>query len=172
MTQTQLSRIPENKNFLQPTKFTFLFPTLPFLRYFVQSVNFPGVSTSGVTVNNPFSNTYRHGDTLNYDDLRISAYIDEDLRTWEETHKWLISLTTPGSFSEYVGNLDAGSLPYHDGILTLNTNANNQNIRVRFTNCHPTDLGGVSLDQTSDADITLTTEITFRYDQLLIERLS
>ena len=74
-----LTKIPENTSFLQPTRFSFLFPELPFLRYFCQSVSIPGVSTNAVSVETPFSNTFRHGDKLNYDGLNITAIIDEDI---------------------------------------------------------------------------------------------
>ena len=89
---------PENSSFLQPNKFTFSFPTLPFLKYFCQTVNIPGVSTSPVTVDNPFSNTYRHGDKLMYDQMNLSVIVDEDIRVWEETYNWLLALTFPSEF--------------------------------------------------------------------------
>jgi hypothetical protein len=120
-----LTQIPENTSILQTTKFTFVFPNLPFARYFCQSVSIPGVSTTEVTVTSPFANTYRHGDKLRYDIFSINAIVDEDLRVWEETYSWLKALTKPTNFGEYGKTIDPSKLLYYDAILTINTNANN-----------------------------------------------
>lgn len=170
-TASLLNKIPENTSLLQSTKFTFIIPELPFARYFLQSVSLPGVSTNPVTINTPFSSTYRHGDKLEYEGLTFNAIIDEDLRVWEETYKWLVSLTKPTKFSEYKKYYDDKASLYFDGILTLNTNANNPNIRIKFTNCHPVSLGAVQFSTTSNADTVLTADMNFRYDGFFIERL-
>ena len=166
-----LTKIPENTSFLQPTRFSFLFPELPFLRYFCQSVSIPGVSTNAISVETPFSNTFRHGDKLNYDGLNITAIIDEDIRVWEETYNWLVALTFPKNFTEYIRFYDEKKSPYHDGVLTINTNANIPNIRVKFTNCHPVSLGGINFDTKLDASTVITADISFRYDGFEITRL-
>ena len=162
---------PENSSFLQPNKFTFSFPTLPFLKYFCQTVNIPGVSTSPVTVDNPFSNTYRHGDKLMYDQMNLSVIVDEDIRVWEETYNWLVALTKPQSFTQYIRYHNKKEMVYHDAILTINTNANNPNIRFKFTNLHPISLGGVNFNVSDNANTTLTADIIFRYDYFELLRL-
>lgn len=172
MTNTSLlTRIPENTSFLQPTRFTFTFPELPFLRYFCQSVNLPGVSTNPVSIETPFSNTYRHGDKLQYDSLQISVIVDEDIRVFQETYNWLIALTFPKDFQEYIRFYDDKKSPYHEGILTINTNSNIPNIRIKFLNCHPISIGGINFDTKLDASAIVTTDITFRYDRFEITRL-
>ena len=57
MTTTPIARIPDNLSFLQTTKYTFIIPELPFARYFCQSVNLPGASTTEVAINTPFATT-------------------------------------------------------------------------------------------------------------------
>ena len=162
---------PENSSFLQPNKFTFSFPTLPFLKYFCQTVNIPGVSTSPVTVDNPFSNTYRHGDKLMYDQMNLSVIVDEDIRVWEETYNWLLALTFPSEFRQYYRNTNGKQTAYHDGILTINTNANNPNIRFKFVNCHPASLGGINFSVQESPQTIITADIIFRYDRFEIERI-
>jgi len=165
---------PQNTSILQSTKFTFLIPDKPFLKYFCQTVNIPSVSTTEVAVPTPFSTTYRHGDKLVFDAFTITAIMDEDLRVWEETYKWLKSLTRPQSYDEYARKTirDVQTPLYFDGYLTVNTNANNPNIRVKFHNCHPTSIGMVSFDTKVDADVIPTADFTFRYDLFEIERLT
>ena len=170
MTTTPIARIPDNLSFLQTTKYTFIIPDLPFARYFCQTVTLPGATTSEVAINTPFATTYRHGDTLAYESLTMTALVDEDLRVWEETFNWLVSLTKPTKFNEYVRNKPNKS-PYYDGVLTLNTNANLPNMRIKFTNCHPVSIGGLQFNTADSADTTPSFDITFRYDQFFIDRL-
>ena len=161
---------PENSSFLQAYKFTFSFATLPFLKYFCQSINMPGVSTSPVNIDSPFSSMYRHGDKLVFDQLNMTILIDEDLRVWEETFDWLQALTFPKEFSQYWRNSNGRKTAYHDGILTINTNANNPNMRVQFINCHPVSLGGINFSVQATAQEVITCDVTFRYDGYEIVR--
>ena len=167
--------VPENTSILQPTKFTFVIPDLPFARYFCQTVSLPGVSTSPVGIETPFSTTYYHGDKLVYDTFSINAIVDEELRVWEETYTWLTSLTKPERWAQYAKTEPSPKAPrdlYYDGVLTINTNANNPNIRVKFRNCHPISLGSIQFNTAETADTIPTADITFRYDRFEIERIN
>jgi hypothetical protein len=170
-TDTAITRIPENTSLLQTTKFSFVIPTLPFLRYFTQGCAIPGVSTSAVRVDNPFSATWRHGDKLEYDQLTITSLVDEDLRVYEETMNWLIALTFPEKFPQYIRARDKKASPYHDAYLTINTNANLPNIRIKFTECHPLSISAIQFSAADNADVIPTIDIGFRYDLMNIERL-
>ena len=166
------STVPQNSSILQLTRFTFIIPDKPFLKYFCQTVEIPGVTTGEVAVPTPFSNTYRHGDKLSFEPLTITAMIDEDMKVWQETYNWLKSLTRPASFDEYARKSSTDKTPlYFDGYLTVNTNSNNPNLRFKFLNCHPTSLGSIQFDTKTDADNIPTCNITFRYDLFEIERL-
>lgn len=169
--ESACSTQPANSSFLQGNKFTFSFATLPFLKYFCQSVNIPGVSTSPITVDNPFSNTYRHGDKLVYDQLNVTVIIDEDLRVWEETYNWLQALTFPKEFRQYYKNTNGRQSAYHDGILTINSNSNNPNMRFKFTDCHPSSLGSINFSVQETPQNIITVDIVFRYDGFVIERI-
>ena len=170
MTATSvLTQIPDNTSFLQTTKFTFVIPNLPFAKYFCQTVTMPGVSTTEALVPTPLSDTFRTGDKLNYDPLTITFLIDEDLRVWEESYQWLVSLTKPVQFGQYRQKFPE---KYYDAILTINTNANNPNLRFKFRNCHPVTLGSIQFATTDNADVTPVADLTFRYDYFEIERLN
>jgi hypothetical protein len=162
---------PENTSLLQATKYTFIIPDMPFLKYFCQTVALPTVSTSEVAIPTPFSTTYRHGDKLVYEGLTLTALVDEDLRIWEESYKWLRGLTRPAEYAQYIKAKDPKAPLYFDGYLTINTNSNNPNMRIKFHNCHPTSLSGINFDTKVDADTIPTCDITFRYDLFEIERL-
>jgi len=169
--ESLLTLIPENTSMLQSTKFTFMFPNLPFLRFFCQTVEIPSVSTAGVEVVTPFVSTYRHGVQMKFEELTINAIIDEELKVWEETYNWIRALTRPTDFAEYVKRITNNGQIYHDAILTINTNANIPNVRIVFKDCHPIALGSVRFNTAENADTILTADITFRYDYFELERL-
>ena len=170
-TSSILTRIPENASFLQLTKFSFVIPTLPFLRYFVQEASIPALSTSPVKVENPFSATWRHGDKLVYDALTITTLVDEDIRVYEETYNWLVALTFPEKFPQYIRSKDSTKSPYHDGFLTINNNANLPNIRIKYTDMHPVSISAINFDTKINANEIPTIDLVFRYDRIEIERL-
>jgi hypothetical protein len=174
MSQTSaLIKIPENTSFVQPNKFTFEFPTMPYLRYFLQSTLLPGVSTTApVQYAMGFADAHRHGDKLVFDQLSVAALIDEDMRVWEETFDWLCALTKPDNFGQYARFKNPLGTLYHDAILTVNTNANNPNMRFKFTNVHPVTLGAINFAYNRNADEILLCDIVFSYDQYYIQRLT
>ena len=163
-TESYITTIPDNTSFLQTTRYTFIVPNLPFAKYFCQSINLPGVTSSEIEVSTPFSSIYRHPTKLSYESFSISFLIDEDLKVWEETYKWIVSLTRPENFNQYVKNQKNNNLPYQDGMLTINTNANIPNIRIKFRNVFPISLSGIQFGTINSADTTPTADLTFRYD--------
>jgi hypothetical protein len=171
MATNPLIQIPTNTSFVQSSKFIFQIPTLPFMRYFVQDVGLPGVSTSAPEVATPFVPTYRHGGTLRYEVLTLSLLLDEDLRSWEETYDWLVSLTKPTQFPEYAKYKNQNGALYHDAILTINTNANISNMRFQFMDCHPINLSGIQFSHRENSEVQLTATVTFRYDYFKLNRL-
>lgn len=170
-TESFLTTIPDNTSFLQTTRYTFIIPNLPFAKYFCQSINLPGVSSNEIEVATPYSNVYRHPTKMTFEPFSISFLIDEDLRVWEETYKWIVSLTRPESGKQYVKSRDKDASPYQDGMLTVNTNANIPNIRIKFKNVFPVSLSGIQFGTTNSADTTPTADLTFRYDIFNFERL-
>jgi hypothetical protein len=171
-TESLITRTPENTSFLQTTKYTFFIPELSFAKYFCQSVSLPGVATSAVKVETPFTATFRHGDKLVFEPFAIRVLIDEDLRVWEETLNWLTSLTKPTEFAQYNKRNSVLKELYYDGVLTINTNSNQPNIRVKFKNVHPVSLSGINFDNKNTADQVATCDISFRYDYFEIDRLT
>lgn len=170
-TNSFLTTIPQNTSILQTTRYTFVVPNLPFAKYFCQSINLPGVTSSEIEVATPYSSTYRHPTKMSFEPFSISFMIDEDLRVWEETYKWIVSLTRPESGKQYIKARDKDNSPYQDGMLTVNTNANVPNLRIKFKNVFPVSLSGIQFGTQNSADNTPTADLTFRYDFFEIERL-
>lgn len=170
--KTVIANIPQNVSLLQPTKYTFIIPEMSNLIYFLQTVNLPGVSTSEVPVETPFSATFRHGDKLVYEPLNMTFLVDEELRVWEDTYNWFKSQTFPKDYREYSKINGVKRKIYYDAILTINTNANNPAIRIKFFDCFPVSLSEIMFSTADSADNNMTADVTFRYDRFEIERLS
>jgi hypothetical protein len=168
--ESTITRIPENLSFVQPTRYTFIIPTLPYARYFCQNVKLPGAMTSSVPIETPFSKTFRHGDKMERDVLTFTFIVDEDLRVWEETYSWLEALTVPNKFTQYKKNRVKDNELYYDGILTINTNSNTPSLRIKFTYCHPISISGIDFDTKGSAADILTSTVSFQYDTFSIER--
>lgn len=172
LTTANISNTPDNTSILQSTKFTFVIPEMPYLKYFCQTIQLPSVSMNEIKVPTPFTDTYRHGDKLYFQPFTITALMDEDLRVWEETYAWMEGLARPESYDQYLRKSKNDKTPlYYDAYLSINTNANRPNIRVKFYNCHPTSIGMVNFDTKVNADVIPTADITFRYDLFHIERI-
>lgn len=169
-----ISTNPVNQNFLHTNKFSFYFPTMPWINFFVTSVNFPNVNTNDVYVPTIQGNTYRHGDTLQYDYLSITALIDEDMKVMEETYNWLKALTSPTKFPEYIknGNFKNLNKPYTDAVLILYTNANVYNFKFTFKECHPVSMTGLTFDTTSSPEVTPSFTVNYRFDYYELERIN
>jgi hypothetical protein len=108
---------------------------------------------------------------MTYEPFSLSFLIDEDIRVWEETYKWIVSLTRPESGDQYIKNVNKDVSPYQDGILTINTNANIPNIRIKIKNVFPVSLSGIQFGTMNSADTTPTADLTFRYDLFEIVRI-
>ena len=53
---------------------------------------------------------------MSFEAFTITFLVDEDLKVWEETFKWIVSLTRPESYSQYIKSINADASPYQDGL--------------------------------------------------------
>ena len=179
---TIINRNPTNKDLLQTTKFLLTFSRLPNMSFFCQSANLPGVSLSEVPFNTPFIDLYVPGEKLVYDTFNITFLVDEDLRTWTEIHDWIRGLTFPTDFKEYVNlSRQAGASnirgstglkpQYSDAVLTLYTNKNNPNFRIKLVDVFPTSLSSILVNTSDTAENIIVSDATFRFSYYDYERI-
>jgi hypothetical protein len=179
---TVINRNPTNKDLLQTNKFLLTFSRLPGMTFFCQSVNLPGVSLSEIPYNTPFVDLYVPGEKLAYDMLNVSFLIDEDMQSWQQIHDWIRNMTFPVEFKEYgdlrklssVSNYrkSVGLAPqYTDAILSIYTNKNNVNLRIKFANLFPVTLGSILFNAADNAEYVATADASFRFDYYNIERV-
>ena len=94
------TRVPQNTNYLQPTKFLLTFERTNSVQYFCQAINLPGISLGQAPINLPTADIYAPGNKITYNQLNIDFNIDENLETWRHLHDWFRSIASPTSFDE------------------------------------------------------------------------
>lgn len=179
---TALTRNPVNTDLLQSTKFRVTFSRLPGVTFFCNSVNLPGISLTEIPMPTPFVELYLPGEKAIYDTLNITFLVDEDLRAWTELHDWIRGATFPTEFEEYVNlarlnpsanirTIQQRPPVYSDATLTIYTNKNNANFRVKFVDLFPTNVGSLSFSAGDSAENIITADATFRFSYFNYERI-
>ena len=179
---TVLNRNPINTDLLQSTKFRVTFSKLPGVTYFCNSANLPGISLTEIPMPTPFVELYLPGEKAIYDTFNITFLVDEDLRAWTELHDWIRGTTFPTNFDEYVNLartqpitnnriVQPRSAVYSDAILTIYTNKNNPNFRVKLIDLFPTTVGSLSFASGDSAENIITADATFRFSYFNYERI-
>jgi len=179
---TALTRNPVNTDLLQSTKFRVTFNRLPGVTFFCNSVNLPGISLTEIPMPTPFVELYLPGEKAIYDTLNITFLVDEDLRSWTELHDWIRGATFPTEFEEYVNlarlnpsanirTIQQRPPVYSDATLTIYTNKNNANFRVKFVDLFPTNVGSLSFSAGDSAENIVTADATFRFSYFNYERI-
>lgn len=156
---------PVNKSFLSNNKFQFIISRLPNVEFFIQSINLPSLTLSTAETQTPFTRISTPGNILTFEPLIVNYIMDENMQAWFEIYDWVTQLGNP-THRDKLGNLTrtpgASNSVTSDIILTINTNANNPNIRVTFRDAYPTELSGVQFTSTEGQEF-LTATINFAY---------
>lgn len=151
-----LDNTPVNKNFLSPLGFKFQIKKTPHVNFFIQKVNVPAISMTSPTPNNPFVKTPIPGEHLNYDNLKITFKVDEDLQNYLEIHNWITALGKPQNFDQYKEIQDkplySGDGIYSDISLMILSSAKRANYEVLYVDAFPISLGELMFN-TVDSDV-------------------
>jgi hypothetical protein len=180
---TALTRNPDSNDLLQSTKFRLTFSRLPGLTFYCQSANFPGVALTEIIRNTPFVDLYHPGEKLVYDTFNVTFLVDEELVAWTQVHDWIRGLTFPTEFEEYINlartnvasglqrNFQRPGFQYSDAILTLYSNKNNPNFRIKLYDVFPTSLGSILFNTSDSAENIITSDAIFRFSYYDYERI-
>ncbi len=177
-----ISSTPSNQNLAQAAKFSLNFTRLADTTFFCTSANMPGLSIQEFPHTTPFIDMYAPGNKLTYETLRLSFLVDEDYRSWLGIHDWIRAMAFPENFDEYKAlpslRKDQGISPsiirepqYSDAQMTIFTNKNNPAMIVKFKDCFPLNLTGISYNVENDADTIITGQAEFRFSYYEIYKL-
>jgi hypothetical protein len=168
--------IPDNFNPLQSNHgATFFVKKLPMVNFFCQKYSLPGLSIQEVAFPNPFVKIPLSGDHIDYDELRVSFLVDEDLKNYLEVHMWLRRLGFPKEWEEY-RVLDAipiwtGEGKTSDAVLTILDAKKLANVRFAFHDAFPISLSDIMFDTTASDTEYAFAIATFAYVSWNPERI-
>jgi hypothetical protein len=166
-----LTRVPQNTNYLQPTKFLLTFDRIGSVQYFCQSVNIPGVNLGQAPINLPSVDVFAPGNKITYNPLSIRFNVDAELDSWRQLHDWYRSIASPESFQERKRLTDIQNAyqnnklkNYSDATLTVLSSLNNPILRVQYINVFPITLSDVIFDTALSAEDIITADAVFVFD--------
>ena len=179
-----LTRIPENTNYLQPTKFLLTFDRIGDVPYFCQQVNLPGINLGQAPISFPGQDVFSPGNKITWNPLAIRFIINEDMSSWINLYDWFKAIASPqgtderNRLTEQQNNYKT-LVPksdrlknYSDATLTVLSALNNPIVRIKFTNVFPITLNDIGFDTTLSADNIVTADATFMYDYYEFESLT
>jgi hypothetical protein len=156
---------PKNFNNATVNNFKFLMGKIPEVEYFCQSVNIPSITLGEAIQATPILDRPLPGDKLTYGEMSIEFIIDEEFRSWEALHNWMVSIGKPVSTNQY--DFDG---QFTDATLILTTNNSNPLMEIRFIDIYPTSLGDLNFTTQGNAD-PLIGDASFRFRGYEINRL-
>lgn len=155
----------QNKNLLQPTKYSLVFPEISDTVYFCQKANLPGVQLDYVSHETPQLDLYVSGTKLSYNTFDITFLVNEDLAAWTSIYNWMKELA---NVDQSYKRRQPG---FKQAVLTIYSNQNNPKMRVTYSNIFPLSISDLEFDTTLSAEDHVVATATFRYDYFEIEKL-
>lgn len=183
---------PSNRSPATQFNFKMVFNKIPEVTYFLQGSPIPGLGFNSIPEQaTPYKNVPQSGDKLTYDDFEMKFLIDEDLKTWQTVHDWLVGLGFPQSRKQYgdlvgqdqaairrvtspivASKLAAMERPPSDGTLIVMNSHNVPVLEVEFNDLIPVRLTGLQYRTTDTEPEYLTATATFKYTIYKLRRIS
>jgi hypothetical protein len=159
---------PSNRNFLIPNSFQFSIERTPTVGFFGSIINVPGITLGVVNQSNYLKTIPRPGEILDFSDLELTFFVDEDLQNYLEIDKWMRGLGFPESL-EQIYNLQnegvgtVGLDVYSDATLVINNNQQEPAFKVKFKDMFPYYLSPLEFNsQVGDVEY-LQARVGFKY---------
>jgi hypothetical protein len=173
MTKDRTALQPDTIDQLSPIGFRLGLEKNPNMTFWVTDCVLPGISTDGIRVA-----TGRHaamvvpGDTLVFEDFSATFIVDEKMANWQEIQQWLYALTSARTTRDYK-NLrkekpDGETSDIH---LTILTNKENAQIRVKFHDAFPIALTPIQFDTKATETDPIAATVTFGFTTYTLETL-
>ena len=179
----------KNRNFQSQLNFEFRVDRLSDFNFFVQKVNIPTLSMAAADGGGtPLSNIPWPGDRMTFGELSVEFKVSEGIRNWYEIFSWMQGITFPEKQAQF-GALRRGELKnrdgekrkhvparangdiYGQGLMFLNSSANNPLALITFVDLYPISLSEAVFN-TVDADVThVTSTVNFKYDYFTVEKI-
>jgi hypothetical protein len=159
-TPISISRQPKTIDLLQSNKFKLTIHKYPYLEYFCQNINIPGIDIPEFVQPSTFTAIKRPATVINYDDLEITFLVTEDLQNWLQMMDWMTRIVPTRSFKEVITpERDV----YSDITLNILSNKSNRMMEVNFKQCWPKSLSSITMDSTTLDAANITATVSFAH---------
>lgn len=153
-----ITKQPKTIDLLQVNKFKLSIHKYPYLEYFCQTVNIPGMDIPEFVQPTTFATPIKRPATaINYEDLEITFLVTEDLQNWLQIMEWMTKIVPTRSFKEVI---TPEKDIYSDITLNVLSNKSNRVMEVNFKQCWPKSLSAITMDATTvdAANVVATVE--------------
>ncbi|AJT61160.1 hypothetical protein [Vibrio phage XZ1] len=130
----------------------------------IQTATIPGVTMEIASITRgpkyaKLANNHVAGSGTSYDDLSIQFLVDEEMRTYAELYRWLITMNNPTGAST-----SDGIVPVTMLLHVLDNNKDKIVATYRFVNAFPKSLSAVEWNYTESGDVEVVTcDVEFEY---------
>ena len=161
-----------NKNFMQSQNYTFAIDRITTVVYNLQGLDFPGITLNQAPVYaGPTAETDPQypGEKITYDPITVRALLDENMVGYFEIVDWMRAAAKSPGLPRL---LQPGQRikEFSDATLIITTNKFNLNIKTKFVNMWPTNIGPINFDYTIGPDVVPIYDVTFIYHYYTVER--
>lgn len=128
----------------------------------IQNVTIPSITISSVEIPvNPMNTGQIPGTTMMFDPLNVRILVDEELKSYLEVYKWMISVVDYKSMNS-TAHFE-GTAPKTIYVNVLDNSKKKIVAKYRFNDAWPSVLGELTYDFTEDTNIPISCIITFMY---------
>lgn len=167
------SNRPKTINPLSPNGFQLYISRLPTLTYWSQEVELPEITLGASKVATPLVNWHAPGEKLEFNPLKLSFLVDENLENFIAIFDWMIGLGFPTTHDEYKAMLERHrrfssetelALGFSDGFLKI-LDSNNLPIKsIIFKDLFPISLNASSkLSSINNSVNYMVADVIFLY---------
>jgi len=160
-----MAELTKNLNYLMPTgfKITIDRENYPNLEFFCQGVTHPDITlAAGELPFRKIRNIPLPGGTLDFGELSLTTIVDEDMNAYKEMNDWMRRILDNPLLGPLNRQKD-GVPSTADITLSILNSQNNQTRQIRYQECTPVSLGGISFESTGGGTEYLTCTMGFRF---------
>ena len=162
-----LTNEPLNINHIQSPGHLFHIQRLPNLSYFCQRLSMPGINIGSFDMYQKGLAKIPFPGNVEFNDLSIDFFIDENMKNWLELSDWMRSTTTFEDFNQ----IDDIPLLWSNATLFLLNSAMNPKFKVEFRDIIPVSISDIQFDTTVTEISPITATATFKYTTYTLTQL-
>src|SRR5574344_474085 len=150
------------RNYTQNTNFVAGSEKLKILPFFLTDLNLPGFNLTAPEAYNRGMKINMMPDSISFNDLSITAIVDEDFKLYEEITDIVFQYINPET-----GTMSGTTFPEFDFWIEINNAKGNKLLKIEYYNCKIVGLGDLGFDTKDEGNIIMM-PIEIRYDYFKI----